>query len=304
MDSVQIREVGLRDGLQSISTVLPTDKKKRWIDLAYEAGIRRFEVGSLLPAGRLPQLDDSVEVAQYALRLEETEISVLVPNFKGGIRALELGVHTMIVPLSASIKHSWSNLGKGPKAVADEVARLVKERDQGRFQTRIEGGVGTAFGCTLQGQVLQADVISLLRQLEENGVDTLSIADTVGCATPSEVKNLLNEAQRKLSRPISGVHFHNTRGMAVANAWAAFEQGIRSFDSSLGGIGGCPYAPGASGNVATEELVYLFHQKGLSNINLSKLLDLYGALKEWFPNQTFHSALGVAGLMTTEKGGA
>lgn len=300
MDSVRVREVGLRDGLQSIRTVLPTEQKKHWIDLAYEAGIRRFEVGSLLPPGRLPQLDDSVEVAQYAMGLKDTEISVLVPNFKGGLRALELGIHTMLVPLSASVKHSIANLGKEPQAVAAEVDQLVQARDRGGFHTRIEAGVGTAFGCTLQGTVRLQDVVALLKQLENSGVDTLSVADTVGCATPAEIQRLLALTQQELTLPVSGMHFHNTRGMAIANAWAAYEAGIRDFDGSLGGLGGCPYAPGASGNVATEELVYLFAQNMTGSVQLDKLLALYEQVKMWLPDQTFNSALGVAGLMAVK----
>jgi hydroxymethylglutaryl-CoA lyase len=294
---IKIREVGLRDGLQSIKSILPTEQKLSWINAAYAAGQREIEVGSFVPARLLPQLADTDRLLLHAQSLPGLIASVLVPNLKGAERALELGAASMVIPLSASHAHSLANLRKTPDEVVAEVARIRAARDSSGSRTRIEGGVGTAFGCTIQGEVKPAEVVRLLQALLDSGVDQLSLADTVGYAGPSDVSRLFEMAQRAVGDRLSCAHFHDTRGLALTNCYAAWQTGITRFDASLGGIGGCPHAPGASGNVATEDLAFMLNRMGLSTgIDVEALLQLRAQLRIWLPNETLHGALWQAGL--------
>jgi len=269
-----IREVGLRDGLQSIATVLPTARKIEWIDAAYAAGQREIEVGSFVPARLLPQLADTAEVLAHAKTLPGLFASVLVPNFKGAERALVCGADLMIVPLSASHAHSLANLRKTPDEVVAEVARIRAQRDAAGSKTLIEGGVGTAFGCTLQGEVAEGEVLRLMQALLDAGADRVSLADTVGYADPASVARLFEKARARVGDRLWCAHFHDTRGMGLANAYAAWQTGIERFDACLAGIGGCPHAPGASGNVATEDVVYMLHGMGIdTGLDLDALVD-------------------------------
>ena len=250
---VVIREVGLRDGLQSIQAVLPTARKLEWIAGAYAAGQREIEVGSFVPARLLPQLADTAELVAYAKTLPGLAVSVLVPNLKGAQRALETGADLLLVPLSASREHSLANLRKTPDEVVAEVARIRAERDAAGSTTLIEGGIGTAFGCTIQGRVAPDEVLRCMQALLDAGADRVSIADTVGYAGPAAVRALFERARRVAGERFFCGHFHDTRGLALANVYAALETGVARFDATLAGIGGCPHAPGASGNAASEE---------------------------------------------------
>lgn len=295
--AIQIREVGLRDGLQSIASILPTPQKLEWITAAHGAGQREIEVGSFVPARLLPQLADTDQLLAHALSLPGLVASVLVPNFKGAERALELNAALMMIPLSASHAHSQANLRKTPDEVVSEFARIRATRDAMGSKTLIEGGVGTAFGCTLQGAVKPVEVIRLLQALLDAGADQLSLADTVGFADPSEVSRLFESARRAVGDRLRGAHFHDTRGLALTNCYAAWQTGITRFDASLAGIGGCPHAPGASGNVATEDLTFMFNRMGTSTgIDVEALLKLRGQLTRWLPGETLHGVLWRAGL--------
>jgi hydroxymethylglutaryl-CoA lyase len=299
IQKIQIREVGLRDGLQSIKTILPTHLKLAWISAAYTAGQRQIEVGSFVPARLLPQLADTDQVLAYAQTLPGLVASVLVPNLKGAERALELGAASIVIPLSASHAHSLANLRKTPDEVVAEVAQIRAARDAASSSrsTVIEGGVGTAFGCTLQGEVKPVEVVRLMQALLDAGADQLSIADTVGYAAPSDVSRLIEMAQRAVGDKLSCAHFHDTRGLALTNCYAAWQSGITRFDASLAGIGGCPHAPGASGNVTTEDLAFMFNQIGMSTgIDVAALLNLRKQLGEWLPNEKLHGALWQAGI--------
>src|SRR6266478_4817407 len=260
---VVIREVGLRDGLQSIATILPTARKLEWINDAHAAGLREIEVGSFVPARLLPQLADTGELLAYAKTLPGLFVSVLVPNLKGAEKAIEGGADLLLVPLSASHAHSLANLRKTPDEVVAEVARIRAARDAAASKTLIEGGVGTAFGCTLQGRVEAAEVLRLMQALLDAGADRVSLADTVGYADPKMVRDLFEQALRIAGDRFWCGHFHDTRGLAMANVYAALEVGVARFDTSLAGIGGCPHAPGASGNVATEDLAYMLASMGV-----------------------------------------
>ena len=297
---VTVREVGLRDGLQSIAVVLPTERKMEWIRREYEAGVREIEVGSFVPARLLPQLADTAELLAYARTLPGLSASVLVPNFKGAERAIEGGADLMIVPLSASHAHSLANLRKTPDEVVAEVAKIRAARDAAGARTIIEGGVGTAFGCTLQGEVRVEEVLRLMQALLDAGADRVSLADTVGYADPRMVRELFGQALAIAGERLWCGHFHDTRGMALANVYAALEAGVNRFDASLAGIGGCPHAPGASGNAATEDLAYMLASMGLdTGIDLRALLALRADVAGWLEGQALHGALWRAGLPQT-----
>jgi hydroxymethylglutaryl-CoA lyase len=295
-----VREVGLRDGLQSIAAVMPTAQKIEWITQAYAAGLREIEVGSFVPARLLPQLADTAELLAFAKTLPDLRASVLVPNLKGAERAIELGAYLMIVPLSASHAHSLANLRKTPDEVVAEVGRIRAARDAAGSKTLIEGGVGTAFGCTLQGEVQPAEVLRLMQALLDAGADCVSMADTVGYANPQQVQGLFEQAVRLAGDRFCCGHFHDTRGLALANVYAALTVGVTRFDASLAGIGGCPHAPGASGNAATEDLAFMLASMGLdTGIDLTQLLALRTEVAGWLEGASTHGALWRAGLPKT-----
>ena len=292
-----LREVGLRDGLQSVATILPTARKRDWIHDAHAAGLREIEVGSFVPARLLPQLADTADVLAYAKSLPGLFASVLVPNLKGAERALEGGADLMLVPLSASHAHSLANLRRTPDEVVAEVARIRAARDAAGAKTLIEGGVGTAFGCTLQGRVEPADVLRLLQALLDAGADRVSLADTVGYADPRAVRTLFAQALEIAGDRLWCGHFHDTRGLGLANIAAALDVGVARFDASLAGIGGCPHAPGASGNVATEDAAFMLASMGVATgIDLPRLLALRARVAGWLAGETLHGTLWRAGL--------
>ncbi|WP_207547660.1 hydroxymethylglutaryl-CoA lyase [Paraburkholderia ginsengiterrae] len=295
-----IREVGLRDGLQSIQRILPTERKIEWIAGAYAAGQREIEVGSFVPARLLPQLADTAELVTYAKTLPGLRVSVLVPNLKGAGRAIETGADLMLVPLSASRAHSLANLRKTPDEVVAEVARIRAARDAAGSKTLIEGGIGTAFGCTIQGRVEQPEVLRCLQALLDAGADRVSIADTVGYAGPAAVRELFEKARDIAGERFWCGHFHDTRGLALANVYAALETGVARFDATLAGIGGCPHAPGASGNASSEDLAFMLAGMGLeTGIDIAALLALRAMVARWLEGETLHGTLWLAGLPTT-----
>lgn len=292
-----VRDVALRDGLQSIATIVPTAQKIEWLNAAYAAGQREMEVGSFVPARLLPQMADTAEVLQHALTLPGLVATVLVPNFKGAERAMEAGAHWMIVPLSASHAHSLANLRKTPDEVVAEVARIRAHRDATGSATRIEGGVGTAFGCTIQGEVAEDEVLRLLQALLDAGADRVSLADTVGYADPAGVQRLFEKARALVGERLAVAHFHDTRGMGLANCYAAWQTGIERFDACLAGIGGCPHAPGASGNVTTEDLAFMLERMGLATgLDLAALLALRQRVAGWLVGERLQGTLWQAGL--------
>jgi len=295
-----VREMGLRDGLQSIATIVPTAAKCEWIRDAYEAGEREIEVGSFVPARLLPQLADTAEVLAFAQTLPGLRASVLVPNLKGAQRALECKAELMLVPLSASHAHSLANLRKPPDEVVADIARMRAERDASGARTRIEVGMSTAFGCTIQGHVEPEEVVRLVQAVLDAGVDSVSLADTVGYADPAMVASLFERVLRVAGDKLSCAHFHDTRGLALANVYAALQLGITRFDASTAGIGGCPHAPGASGNVATEDLAYMLASMGVeTGLDFDRLLALRAKVAGWLQGETLHGSVWRAGLPKT-----
>ena len=299
-NSAIVREVGLRDGLQSISRVLPTAQKIEWIRDAYAAGQREIEVGSFVPARLLPQLADTDQLVAFAKTLPGLCVSVLVPNLKGAERAIECGADLMLLPLSASRAHSLANLRKSPEDVVAEIARIRDLRDAKASKCLIEVGISTAFGCTLQGKVESVEVLRLLRAVLDVGVDRIGLADTVGYADPSMVKSLFEQALPIAGDRLNCGHFHDTRGLGMANVYAAWQVGITRFDACLAGIGGCPHAPGASGNVSTEDVVYMFASMGVSTgQDFDRLIALRAKVAQWLEGEALHGSLWRTGLPKT-----
>ncbi|HET7261196.1 MAG TPA: hydroxymethylglutaryl-CoA lyase [Casimicrobiaceae bacterium] len=300
--SVVVREVGLRDGLQSIARTLPTDRKLEWVRGARDAGLGEIEVGSFVPPKLLPQLADTAAVVAGAIALDGVVVSVLVPNLKGAERAIACGAHSMLVPLSASHAHSLANLRKAPDDVVREIAAIHALRDAAGSACELEVGISTAFGCTMQGRVEPQEVLRLVRAVLDAGVDRVGLADTVGYADPKAVRELFDRAFEVAGERLACGHFHDTRGLGLANVYAAWQAGVRRFDASLAGIGGCPYAPGASGNVATEDVAYLFASMGeVTGIDLDALFALRAKLAQWLDGEPLHGAVWRAGLPKTMR---
>lgn len=298
--SAVVREVGLRDGLQNVARTLPTAQKKQWLHATYAAGVREIEVGSFVPARLLPQLADTAELVAYARGLPDLSVSVLVPNLRGAQAALDAQAHLMVVPLSASHAHSLANLRKTPDDVVAEVARIRAARDASGAKTLIEGGVGTAFGCTLQGAVAESEVLRLLQALLDAGADHVSLADTVGYANPRQVRRLFEQAHALVGDRLWCAHFHDTRGLGLANVFAAWQTGVRRFDACLAGLGGCPHAPGASGNVTTEDVVFMLTSMGLdTGIDLDALVALREQVALWLEGEPLHGTFYQAGWPKT-----
>jgi hydroxymethylglutaryl-CoA lyase len=303
-DAVVVREVGLRDGLQILARTVPTAHKIAWLRGAHAAGLREFEVVSFVPPKLMPQMADAAEVVAGALALPGAVVSVLVPNLKGAVRALASQPHAMLMPVSASHAHSLANLKRTPDEAVAELAAIAAARDRHAGETghrvKLEVGISTAFGCTLQGRVDEAEVLRLVQASLAAGADEVGLADTVGYADPEHVKRLFTAARAQFGERIAFGHFHDTRGLGVANVWAAWQTGVRCFDASLAGLGGCPHAPGASGNVATEDVAYLFASMGVpTGLNLPELLRLRGDLAQWLPGEPLHGAIARAGLPKT-----
>ncbi|MDB5915034.1 MAG: hydroxymethylglutaryl-CoA lyase (HMG-CoA lyase)-like protein [Ramlibacter sp.] len=297
-----IREVGLRDGLQILQRVVPTAAKLEWIRNAYAAGQREMEVGSFVPARLMPQLADTAEVLAYAKTLPGLLASVLVPNLKGAERAIAEEAHAMLVPLSASHAHSLANLRKTPDDVVAEIGRIRAARDAAGSRVLLEVGISTAFGCTIQGRVEESEVVRLVQAVLDAGADRVSLADTVGYADPLMVSRLLEKVLRVAGDRLDTAHFHDTRGMGIANSCAALQLGIRRLDACLGGIGGCPHAPGASGNVATEDLAYLLASMGVeTGLDFDALVALRGKLAQWLDGETLYGSAWRAGLPKTMR---
>lgn len=300
--NVVIREVGLRDGLQSISRVVPTATKLEWIRAAYDAGQREMEVGSFVPARLMPQLADTAEVLAFAQTLPGLRASVLVPNLKGAERAMEGEAECMLLPLSASHAHSLANLRKTPDEVVEDIARIRDARDAKGSKTRIEVGISTAFGCTIQGRVEPDEVVRLVKAVLDAGAEAVGLADTVGYADPGMVRSLFERVLPVAGDRLNCGHFHDTRGLGLANVYAALELGIGRFDTCLGGIGGCPHAPGASGNVATEDVAYMLASMGIeTGQDFDALLALRQKVAHWLEGETLHGTIWRAGLPKTMK---
>jgi hydroxymethylglutaryl-CoA lyase len=294
---VLISEVGPRDGLQSVKRTMPTSDKIRWIDALHAAGLREIEVCSFVPAKLLPQMADAADVVAHARTLPGLTVMALVPNLRGAEAALAAGVHKITLPVSASAAHSLANVRKTREEMVEEVRRIVALRDERAPQVKVEAGISTAFGCTLQGVVPEDDVVRLAAQVIAAGADEAGLSDTTGHANPAQVRRLFQRVRAEIGEHTGAAHMHNTRGLGLANCLAAYDVGVRTFDASLGGLGGCPYAPGASGNVVTEDLVFMFEAMGVSTgVDIGKLIAAREPLKAGLPGEPIYGMTAEAGV--------
>ena len=295
--AVLISEVGPRDGLQSVQAVMPTAAKLAWIDALYAAGVREIEVASFVPAKLLPQMADAAEVVRHALALPGLTVMALVPNLKGAQAALAAGVHKLTIPCSASAAHSLANVRMTREQMIETVRSIAALRSEVAPQVKIEAGISTAFGCTLQGEVKEDDVVWMAAQAIEAGADESGLSDTTGMANPAQVRRLFQRVRAEIGDRTGAAHIHNRRGLGLANCLAAWDVGVRTFDSSLGGLGGCPYAPGASGNVVTEDLVFMFEAMGVATgIDLERLIAARLPLMAGLPGEPVYGMTPEAGL--------
>ena len=294
---VLISEVGPRDGLQAVKAVMPTADKCRWIDALYASGLREIEVASFVPARLLPQMADAAAVVRHALTLPGLTVMALVPNLRGAQAALEAGVHKITLPVSASAAHSLANVRKTREEMVDEVRRIAELCRDTAPHVKMEAGISTAFGCTLQGAVAEDDVVWLATAVIEAGADESGLSDTTGMANPAQVRRLFQRVRAAIGDRTGAAHLHNTRGLGLANCLAAYDVGVRTFDASLAGLGGCPYAPGASGNVVTEDLVFMFEAMGVpTGINLERLIAARAPLAAALPAEPLYGMTPGAGL--------
>ena len=299
MVDVFVHEVGTRDGLQSVPFFVPTEVKQTWCRGEFGAGIREIEVCSFVPVKLLPQFADAADVVGHALSLDGLTVAALVPNLKGAQRAMELGVHKINYVISVSESHNRANVRRSTQeSVADfeRIVALSRDIPEAR-RPAIVGGLATALGCTIEGDISQARVRDLATRLAAAGAAEVIVADTVGYANPAAVKRLFHAVRQDLGSIPVTAHFHDTRGLGLANVLAALDAGVRAFDASLGGLGGCPYAPGASGNICTEDLVFMLESMGLkTGVDLEKLLALRVYVQHALKGQPFHGAIATAGL--------
>ena len=296
---ILISEVGPRDGLQSIKTVMPLAQKKAWISALAASGLREIEVGSFVPAHVLPQLADTAEVVAHALTIPDLTVAVLVPNLRGAEAALSAGAHKLTIPFSASETHSLKNVRRTHAQMFDEVRGIVAllKAHAGKRPT-LEGGLSTAFGCTYEGVVPADKVVRLAAQLCEAGCDEVGLADSVGFANPAQVRDLVVRVRAVTGeKKFAGLHLHNTRGLGLANVVAGLDVGVNTFDSSMAGIGGCPFAPGATGNIVTEDLVFMLESMGLhTGVDLDKLLEARKVLAAAVPHEELYGYVPAAGV--------
>ncbi len=295
MRQIHICEVGPRDGLQNAHHLMATEAKKAWIASMAAAGIEEIEVGSFVPPKLIPAMADTAEIVAFSLGIPNLKVVALAPNVKGFERAVAAGAHKITFPVSASRAHSLANVRMTPEQMVEEVRRCVELR--GKAGPEIEAGVSTAFGCTMQGEVPEDDVVRLAVMLVEAGVDCVALADTVGYANPAQIKRLFSKVRKEIGGKLEAAHLHNTRGLGLANALAAYDEGVRHFDSSMGGLGGCPFAPGASGNVITEDLVFMFESMGVpTGVSIEKLMEARKLMVAAIPEEPVYGHMALAGL--------
>ncbi len=304
-EHVSICEVGPRDGLQMAKSHMPTATKLRWIGALAAAGLKEIEVGSFVPARVIPQMADTEEVVRRSLAIPGLVVIALVPNVRGAERAYAAGAHKISVPISVSEGHSRANLNRTPEESIAEMQRLMDwVRAQPR-QMEVIAACSTAFGCSIDGTVPTTKTVAVASGLARAGADKIMLADTVGYAHPSQVKAVVRAVRAEIGPALHGLHLHDTMGLGLANALAGLEEGIRAFDSCLAGLGGCPYAPGASGNIVTEDLVFMLESMGFgTGVDLPKLFAARAILHEGLPGEPMHGQVPRAGIPKTFRAAA
>ena len=295
MSAILISEVGLRDGLQSIDRVMPFAAKQAWIAAETAAGVREIEVGSFVPAGLLPQMADTAALVAFARTIPGLTVVALVPNARGAERAVAAGVHAVSMPFSMSATHSLKNVRKDHAGVLAEIAATARIAADGGIHFAV--GLSTAFGCTYEGHVPEDRVVRLAEAALAAGAQEFSLSDTTGYADPAHVRRLVRRVRDAVGPALTTLHLHNTRGLGLANVVAGLEEGITTFDASLGGLGGCPFAPGASGNIVTEDLAFMLHAMGYdTGIDLDALFAVRAIIAEALPGEPMYGFVPDAGL--------
>ncbi|HKD89757.1 MAG TPA: hydroxymethylglutaryl-CoA lyase [Streptosporangiaceae bacterium] len=268
---ISVREVGPRDGLQNEDPV-PTQAKIELIDRLSGTGVQRIEAVSFVRPDAIPQMADAEEVWGGIDRAASVRYSALVPNLRGAARALDSGVAEIEAVVSASDTHNRKNVNRGTAESLDDIAQIIALAHERGATCQVI--VSTAWGCPYEGDVPVERVVATAGRALADGADTISFGDTTGMATPGRVQRLIGEFRAAYPEAELNLHFHNTRGTGLANVLAALELGVEDFDASVGGLGGCPYAPGATGNIATEELVHMVEDMGVgTGIDLAALID-------------------------------
>lgn len=296
---VEVREVGLRDGLQNISTFMPTELKTAWITEEAAAGVPNIEVCSFVPVKLIPQFADAMDVVRHARNIDGLEVSALVPNLKGFERAVEAAVDEVDFVMSVSESHNKSNVRRSPEESVEDFKRICAMRDSlpPDRRPKIVAGLATALGCSFEGKISLDAVRRIATAIAEAGADEISIADTVGYADPGLVKATFEAVSKDLPGMKLHAHFHDTRGLGLANVVAALECGIRHFDASLGGLGGCQFAPNATGNINMEDLVFMLESMGLrTGVNVERLVEVREIIRKGLPEEPLTGAVAKAGV--------
>ncbi len=296
-EAIRICEVGPRDGLQIARGEMDLETRLQWIRQMAAAGVREIEVGSFVSPRLVPQMAQTGLLLPQVLKIDGLTVCALACNLKGAIAAYEAGAHVIAIPVSVSDTHSRANVNKSTQGQVDAVAAVVDWLRAQPRAVRVDAALATAFGCSLEGSVPVARVAEVGRALAQVGVDELSLADTVGYAHPGSVREAVRATQDAVGARLTKLHLHDTMGLGLANALAGLDEGIRAFDACLGGLGGCPFAPGASGNIVTEDLVFMLQSMGFDcGIDLAALIAARAPLAAGLPEETLRGGVALAGL--------
>lgn len=287
----------MRDGIQMAKNFVATENKIAWCRLEAAAGVREIEVTSFVPARIVPQFSDASEVVRGVRDIPELTVSALVPNLQGARRAFEAGVDKINFVMSASEAHNLANVRRTISQSIEEFRLIVAERREQGFRVRIAGGIATAFGCSIQGIVPEQSVFDIADAFATAGADEIIVADTVGYGGPAQVSRIVGQVRSIVGDIPVALHFHDTRGLGLANVLAAVEVGVRRFDASLAGLGGCPFAPGATGNINMEDCAFLFQKLGFdTGVDIEALIELRRQVEAWLPEERFFGMIARAGL--------
>ncbi len=304
-EKVTVCEVGPRDGLQIAHGIMPTAAKIRWIEAIAAAGVAEIEVGSFVPPKLVPQMADTDAIVRHAVTIPSLTVIALAPNLHGVRNAYAAGAHRVSIPVSVSEGHSRANLNRSPAEQIAEVGRIVAWVSSQPRRMEVEAGCSTAFGCSIDGVVPIEKVVAVASGLAVAGVDSVALADTVGYAHPAQIRATIRAVRGAIGGKLEGLHLHDTMGLGLANALAGIEEGIRKFDAALAGLGGCPFAPGASGNIVTEDLVFMLESMGFATgIDLVRLIAARTALHQGLPGEPLHGQVPKAGIPKTFRAAA
>jgi len=292
---VYIQEVGPRDGLQNIEQFLETEKKIQLIKLLAQSGIRRIEATSFVHPKAIPQFRDAKEIISGVINLKGVELSALVPNLVGARNALQTGIKELNFVFSISESHNKNNVNRAREESVQELEKILSLKKD-KLDMNVKVSLATVFGCPFEGEVKVEETLRYIEKVKDLGVDTITLADTVGYGNPKKVREIVKSCLDQFPLITFGVHFHNTRGLGLPNVLVCLEEGIKIFDSSIGGLGGCPFAPGATGNISTEDLAFMFEGMGIkTGVNIKLLFEASRFLQNNLKDTPLSSQLFKAG---------